>query len=114
MADYIEDRAAPTRARSVQGSAVAMARFAAARPLLVIVAAGLVIRVLAAILFTGPIDTEGAEYARIAVNLRSGAGSRESPSRAPNCLLRRSTRSQSRPWRPSRTTPRRPDGPSPC
>lgn len=42
--------------------------------LIVIFALALTLRVLAAILFSGAIDTEGAEYARIAENIRLGNG----------------------------------------
>ena len=47
---------------------------AAEQPLLSILAIGFVLRAMAAVFFTGPIDLEGAEYARIAQNLVWGNG----------------------------------------
>ena len=44
------------------------------RVLLVILAIALALRALCAMLFSGEIDTEGAEYARIAENIRLGTG----------------------------------------
>jgi 4-amino-4-deoxy-L-arabinose transferase-like glycosyltransferase len=49
-------------------------RAAADRPLLFILAVAFILRALAAVFFTGAIDLEGAEYARIAQNLLWGNG----------------------------------------
>ena len=49
-------------------------RFGEHTGLLILVLSALLIRVLWAVLFAGEIDTEGAEYARIAQNLLAGKG----------------------------------------
>jgi 4-amino-4-deoxy-L-arabinose transferase-like glycosyltransferase len=49
-------------------------RAATDRPLLLILAVAFILRALAAVFFTGAIDAEGAEYARIAQNLLWGNG----------------------------------------
>ena len=62
-------------------------------PLLGIVVFAFILRLFCVVFLTGTIDTEGAEYARIAENLVSDPGIAESPHRVRNSCSRRCSRS---------------------